>query len=113
MARIKYVINERRLAYEGAVKILESRRQAWADKEAKEAARRQRLAQKRASKSRLAWKSTSKERLALTSASESKEGSPRTSAPQIRRRGNRAEDLAAAGLFASPSTEASQSAKRS
>lgn len=112
MARIKYVINERRLAYEGAVKILESRRQTWADKEAKEAARRQRLAQKRSSKSRLVWKSTSKERLALKSASESKERSSRTSAPQIRRRGNRAEDLAAAGLFASP-TEASQSAKRS
>lgn len=100
MARIKYVINERRLAYEGAVKILESRRQAWVDEnEAKEAKRKQRLARKRASKQRLTRERASKER------------SPRT--PQIRLQGNHAEDLAAAGLFASPTTKASQSAKQS
>ena len=39
MARIKYVINERRLAYEGAVRIHEERRQAvLAEKEAKKEA---------------------------------------------------------------------------
>ena len=35
MARIKYVINERRLAYEGAVKIHEERRQELLEKQAR------------------------------------------------------------------------------
>ena len=87
MARIKYVINERRLAYEGAVEILESKRRAHvAAKEVIEAAEKV------------------VEGLVKTM-KEASEASP------AHAKSVRAEDLAAAGLFAS--SKVSQSTKQS
>lgn len=49
MARIKYVLNERRLAYEGAVQILENQKlEQMAEREAKRMAQKEYLAQKAA-----------------------------------------------------------------
>ena len=82
MARIKYVINERRLAYEGAVQILEDRRLAQvAEREAKRLAHKEYLAQK-AAKREAAQKATESVEEASQKPGEAK-----------------AEDLAVAGLF--------------
>ena len=54
MARIKYVINERRLAYEGAVKIHEERRQELLEKQARIGAPSGELAESKAAGEELA-----------------------------------------------------------
>ena len=91
MARIKYVINERRLAYEGAVKILEQKRQAQL---AKIEAGRQ------------------AEESSLLQAEARVDVEPVPTSPTPLKEG-RVESLAAAGLFAQPADGASQKATRS
>lgn len=86
MARIKYVINERRLAYEGAVKILESRRQAQVTEvEGEEETRK--------------MEEVLKEQDVVIS--------------ETYRKSGHAESLAAAGLFAPSAVGASQNTEQS